>query len=85
MRKCNIEQKALAIETLHDGDVSFQMDAIMARLNAIGEDPLRQMEAQQLRRAYTAAVVRYFDRRRLAERQGMREKAGETRSRLIDD
>ena len=50
------------------GDAGSQIADIIARMNAIDEDPLRRMEAEQLRRAYAAAVVRYFDRRRVAER-----------------
>lgn len=37
------------------------MAAIIQRLNAIGDNPLCRNEVAELRRAYTAAVVRYFD------------------------
>ena len=43
-----------------------KMAAIMKRLNAIGDNPLCRNEVAELRRAYTAAVVRYFDDGRTA-------------------
>ena len=41
------------------------MADIVRRLNAIGDNPLCRNEVVALRRAYTAAVVRYFDHRRM--------------------
>jgi|GEM_PF-5527752 len=41
-----------------------QMAAIVNRLNAIGDNPLHQNETIDLQRAYTAAVVQYFNARR---------------------
>ena len=40
------------------------MADIISRLNAIAENPLRRDEAEVLKRAYTAAVVAYFDERK---------------------
>jgi len=50
-----------------DGEASCQITDIMAGINAIGEKPLQRLEAEQLRRAYAAAVVRYLDLRRMSE------------------
>jgi hypothetical protein len=68
MKRHNGEKQAAAIGMQAYGDAGSQIADIIARMNAIDEDPLRRMEAEQLRRAYVAAVVRYFDRRRVAER-----------------
>jgi len=68
MSGCSGEKRASAIARSSEDEVISQLDAIMARINAISEDPLRRSEAEQLRRAYTAAVVSYFDHRRMAER-----------------
>ena len=38
-----------------------QMAAIVKRLNAIADNPLCRNETAELQRAYTTAVVRYFD------------------------
>lgn len=43
-----------------------QMAAIVKRLNAIADNPLCKNEAAELQRAYTTAVVRYFDDGRAA-------------------
>jgi hypothetical protein len=40
-----------------------RMEIIVQRLNIIGDNPLLRHEAHELRRAYLAAVVRYFDTR----------------------
>ena len=41
-----------------------QMAAIVRRMNDIGENPLCRSEIARLRKAYTRAVVEYFDGRR---------------------
>lgn len=46
------------------GSSETGMADIVGRLNAIGDNPLCRNEVVALRRAYTAAVVRYFDHRR---------------------
>ena len=68
MMRGSEQKRILATKRLSDDDLMSQMADIIARINDIGEDPLRRLEAQQLRRSYTAAVVRYFDQRRMAER-----------------
>jgi hypothetical protein len=47
------------------GSSETGMTDIVRRLNAIGDNPLCRNEVVALRRAYTAAVVRYFDHRRM--------------------
>jgi hypothetical protein len=54
-----------ALETMAGASETGMAD-IVRRLNAIGDNPLCRNEVVMLRRAYTAAVVRYFDRRRMA-------------------
>ena len=68
MRKFNRQGHASAVGKLAYHHASARIADIIARMNAIGEDPLRRQEAVALRRAYTAAVVCYFDCRRMAER-----------------
>ncbi len=53
-----------ALETMA-GSSETGMADIVRRLNAIGDNPLCRNEVVALRRAYTAAVVRYFDHRRM--------------------
>ena len=66
MRNFNGKRHAPPIgKSAHRGFGARTAD-IIAR-NAIGEDPLRRREAVALRRAYAAAVVRYFDHRRMVE------------------
>ena len=47
-----------------DVDVERQIANIVAQLNAFGDNPLHRREIESLRRAYTSAVVRYFNDRR---------------------
>jgi len=56
----------LAGVALDGAGAESQIAAIVARMNIIRANPLHRREAEQLRRAYTAAVVRLFDERRMA-------------------
>ena len=68
MRNFNGKEYAAAIGKPAYRHACARIADIVARMNAIGEDPLRRREAVALRRAYTAAVVRYFDHRRMVRR-----------------
>ena len=68
MIKRNGKERSAAHAMPSDGNADFQIADIIARMNAIAEDPLKRLEAEQLRRAYASAVVRYFDSRRIAEK-----------------
>ena len=68
MKRHNGKGQISAMGMPANSDISAQIADIIARMNAIDEDPLRRVEADQLRRAYAAAVVRYFDHRQMAER-----------------
>jgi hypothetical protein len=53
-----------ALETMARASEAGMAD-IVRRLNVIGDNPLCRNEVITLRRAYMAAVVRYFDHRRM--------------------
>ena len=53
-----------ALKTM-EGTAASGMADIVKRLNAIGDNPLCRKEVVALRRAYSAAVVRYFDHQRM--------------------
>ena len=54
----------LELTSRGDVDVERQIADIVAQLNAFGDNPLHGREIEYLRRAYTNAVVRYFNDRR---------------------
>ena len=54
----------LELTSRWDVDVERHIANIVAQLNAFGDNPLHRREIEYLRRAYTSAVVRYFNDRR---------------------
>jgi hypothetical protein len=63
MSKLSHQEYTPAIAISSCGEASAQIADIIARMNAIGDNPLQRIEMEQLRRTYAAAVVRYFDDR----------------------